>query len=195
VQSIINGVPFNNDMLTEASVYNDYFGGGMNAIVFQELREKRGLAYSAWARYAAPTDPKENFRNLSFIQTQNDKVVEALDAFNDLFDNMPKSETAFNLTKESMMSNMRTQRTAKMNVIWNYLENRKMGRDYDLNEKMYKILPSKTLNDAAVFSEKHVKGKAKTYVILGNEELLNFAELEKKYGKVTKVKAEDYFGY
>jgi hypothetical protein len=32
-------------------------------------------------------------------------------------------------------------------------------------------------------------------VILGNEELLNFAELEKKYGKVTKVKAEDYFGY
>ena len=24
------------------------FGGGMNSIVFQEMRETRGLAYSAW---------------------------------------------------------------------------------------------------------------------------------------------------
>ena len=195
VQTIIKGQPFSNEVLPEATVYNDYFGGGMNAIVFQELREKRGLAYSAWARYAAPSDPKENFRNISFIQTQNDKVVEALDVFNDLFNDMPESETAFNLTKESMMSNMRTQRTAKMNVIWSYLENRKMGRTYDLNEKMYQELPSKSLKDAVSFSQKNVKDKAKTYVILGNEELLNFEELEKKYGKVTKVKAEDYFGY
>lgn len=195
VQTIIKGEAFNNEMLPEVSVYNDYFGGGMNAIVFQELREKRGLAYSAWARYAAPSEPKENFRNISFIQTQNDKVVEALDVFNDLFNNIPQSETAFNLSKESMLSNIRTQRTAKMNVIWSYLQNRKMGRDYDLNEKMYQVLPNKSLSDAVAFSEKHVKNKPKTYVILGNEELLNFEELEKKYGKVTKVKAEDYFGY
>ena len=32
------------------SLYNDYFGGGMNAIVFQEMREARGLAYSSSAR-------------------------------------------------------------------------------------------------------------------------------------------------
>lgn len=32
-------------------LYNEYFGGGMNSIVFQEMRESRGLAYSAWARY------------------------------------------------------------------------------------------------------------------------------------------------
>lgn len=195
VQTIIKGQPFSNDVLPEATVYNDYFGGGMNAIVFQELREKRGLAYSAWARYAAPTNPNENFRNISFIQTQNDKVVEALDVFNDLFNNIPQSETAFNLTKESMLSNMRTQRTAKMNVIWSYLENRKMGRDYDLNQKMYTTLPSKSLKDAVAFSQNNVKDKVKTYVILGNEELLNFEELEKKYGKVTKLKAEEYFGY
>ena len=31
-------------------LYNEYFGGGMNAIVFQEMREARGLAYSSSAR-------------------------------------------------------------------------------------------------------------------------------------------------
>ncbi len=32
------------------ALFNEYFGGSMNAIVFQELREARGLAYSAFAR-------------------------------------------------------------------------------------------------------------------------------------------------
>lgn len=29
------------------SLFNEYYGGGMNSVVFQELRESRGLAYSA----------------------------------------------------------------------------------------------------------------------------------------------------
>ena len=31
----------------EITLYNEYFGGGMNTIVFQEMREARGLAYTA----------------------------------------------------------------------------------------------------------------------------------------------------
>ena len=35
-------------------LFNEYFGGGMNSFVFQELREARGLAYSAFAKYVSP---------------------------------------------------------------------------------------------------------------------------------------------
>ena len=40
------------DMASEPYIdmYNEDFGGGMNAIVFQEMREARGLAYSSQAR-------------------------------------------------------------------------------------------------------------------------------------------------
>jgi predicted Zn-dependent peptidase len=39
------------DVTLDPSVrlYNEYFSGGMNAIVFQEMREARGLAYSSYA--------------------------------------------------------------------------------------------------------------------------------------------------
>ena len=37
------------------NMYNEYFGGGMNAIVFQEMRESRGLAYSAGAFLITPS--------------------------------------------------------------------------------------------------------------------------------------------
>lgn len=36
------------------NIYNEYFGNSMNAIVFQEMRERRSLALSAWAGYNAP---------------------------------------------------------------------------------------------------------------------------------------------
>ena len=36
------------------AVFNEYFGGGMNGIVFQEMREARGLAYNASAMYSRP---------------------------------------------------------------------------------------------------------------------------------------------
>ena len=41
-------------------LFNEYFGTGMNSIVFQELRETRGLAYSASARYNTPSRVGEN---------------------------------------------------------------------------------------------------------------------------------------
>jgi predicted Zn-dependent peptidase len=195
VQTIIKGNNYNSEQLPQINIFNDYFGGGMNAIVFQELREKRGLAYSAWSRYLAPSNPNENFRNLSFIATQNDKVVEALDAFNDLFNSMPKSETAFNLSKESMLKTIATQRVSKMNVIMNYLNDRKMKRDFNLAKMMYQILPSITLDDVSSFNEQYIKNKSKTYVILGNEKLLNFEQIASKFGPITKLEQIDYFGY
>ncbi|MFY7811653.1 MAG: insulinase family protein, partial [Flavobacterium sp.] len=133
--------------------------------------------------------------NISFIQTQNDKVIEALTAFNDLFNNMPQSEAAFNLAKESMMKSIATERITDMDIIWTYLSDRKMGRNYDNRKVMYEMLPKLTIKDVVDFNQKNIKNKTKTFVILGNEKLLNFEELEKQFGKVEKLKMEDYFGY
>ena len=38
------GEKFDPNIYPVATLYNEYFGGGMNSIVFQELREARGLA-------------------------------------------------------------------------------------------------------------------------------------------------------
>ena len=36
-------------------LFNEYFGGGMAGLVFQELREARALAHSAWAHFFNPS--------------------------------------------------------------------------------------------------------------------------------------------
>ena len=54
------GEQFDVAMDPAEQLYNAYFGGGMNSIVFQEMREARGLAYSADAYMSTglkSTDP------------------------------------------------------------------------------------------------------------------------------------------
>ena len=82
------------------TMYNQYFGGSMNAIVFQEMREKRSLAYTAQSRYVPANELNKDNYNFSYIATQNDKVIDAFTAFDELFNDMPQSQPAFDLVRE-----------------------------------------------------------------------------------------------
>ena len=116
--------------------------------------------------------------NNSFIATQNDKVIEAFSAFNELFDEMPMSEISFNLAKDAIISGIRNQRITKMNLIMNYINAQKMGYKKDIRQTYFETIPNMTLEDVKQFNEKYIKGKPKTYVILGNEKIVDFKQVE-----------------
>jgi predicted Zn-dependent peptidase len=194
LQTITRGGLFDEKKTPEISLYNAYFGGSMNSIVFQELREKRSLAYTARSAYNTPGDPDKYYTNTGFIATQNDKVIDAFDAYNDLFNNMPLAENAFNLSKESIISKINTERITKMGVIWNYLNAQKFNQTYDIRKDIYTKTATMTINDVKSFNENYIKNKNKTYVILGKEIDMKFNALE-KYGSVKKLTQEDIFGY
>jgi predicted Zn-dependent peptidase len=193
LQTITKGIGFRPEKVPLIQMYNGYFGGGMNAIVFQEMREKRGLAYTARSNYSPPSRPDDHYINFSYIVTQNDKVVDAFTAFNELFNEMPLSESSFRLAQEQLVSNIRTQRIRDTGVIWNYVNARRMGFDKDIRKDLYRELPGFTLSDVSGFSQTYVKGQPKTYVILGDENVIDFAEVERLFGPVTRLSREDLF--
>jgi predicted Zn-dependent peptidase len=195
LQTVSRSIPYNQELLPIIGIYNSYFGSGMNAIVFQEMREKRGLAYTARSLYTTPDAIDKPFMNTSYIATQNDKIIDAFNAFNELFNQMPESENAFNLAKESIVTDIRTQRVTKMNLLLNYLNAQKMGRSTDIRKDLFLKIPTLTFEDIKKFQEQYIKGKPKTYVILGKESDLDFAKIELLYGPVTKLKLEDIFGF
>ena len=190
------GEKFNTKNTPVMNIFNEYFGGSMNAIVFQEMREKRSLAYSAQSYYATPGDKDGYFTNAAIIATQNDKLIDAMNAFNELFDQMPQSEANFQMAKDAMMSGIRTARTTKMGIINSYLNYEKMG--YDMKKSRAQILfeayPKVTMQDIVNFNHKYIKGQKKVYMCLGKEADMDFNALA-KFGKVKKLKLEDIFGY
>ncbi len=175
-------------------LYNEYFGGGMNSIVFQEMRESRGLAYSAWAGLLKPSYLEDPYTIRTQIATQNDKMIDAINTFNDIINNMPESEAAFKLAKEGMITRMRTERTTKMDIIWSYISAQYLKQNVDERIKVYHDVQNMTLNDVVNFQKKWVKGRSYTYCILGDKKELNMEAL-KKIAPVTELTTEDIFGY
>jgi predicted Zn-dependent peptidase len=176
------------------SMYNEYFGGGMNSIVFQEMREARALAYSAIAYYYRPSKKDETYTYETFIATQNDKMDDAVKAFFEIINNMPVSEKAFEIAKNSLITSIRTSRTTKNNILWSYLRAIDLGIDIDLNKIVFEKAQNFTMNDVQKFQEQYIKNRTYSFAILGNPKTLDFKKMA-TYGKIEKLTLTDVFGY
>ena len=176
------------------ALFNEYFGGGMNTIVFQELREARGLAYNAYAAYVEPSwqDNPEYF--FTHIITQNDKMMDCVRQFHSILDTIPESETAFAIAKEALTKRLATQRTTKFGLINAWLSAQRLGIDYDEDERIYKALPDLMLQDIIRFEQQMIARKPYRYIILGDEKELDMKSLE-KIGPIRRLSTEEIFGY
>lgn len=194
-------VQYNNDNRTWTpaneplnALFNEYFGGSMNAIVFQELREARALAYSAGARYYTPVYKGNPEYFTTRIITQNDKMMDCITAFNDLLNNMPQRQAGLDLAKQSLMKSLATARTTKFGVLRAYMSALDKGIDYDISKNVYEGIPSLTLQDLVSFARERISGKAYRYVILGDEKNLDMKSLE-KIAPIKRLTTDQIFGY
>ena len=182
------------DQAPVIALYNEYFGGGMNAVVFQELREARGLAYSASATLAAPAWEDDTYGFTAFIATQNDKMRQAVEGFAQIINEMPQSEAAFSVAKDAVMNRLRTRRTTGMNVLYSYLDCRDRGLAEPEDRAVFEQVPQLTLQDVVAAQERWAKDRKYTYAILGD-----IPDLDTKFlstlGPVRKVSLEEIFGY
>ena len=188
------GNHYNTAIVPNVNLFNEYFGGSMNAIVFQEMREKRSLAYSASSNYTNTGRKDGYFYNRANVITQNDKLFDALDAYEELFNDMPQSEANFKLAKDALLASCRTARTTKFGIISTYLQCEKMGWKEPLSKQNYAAYQKLTMQDLVGFQQKNIKGQKKAYLILGKESEIDFDKLA-KFGKVKKLTLDEVFGY
>ena len=176
------------------NLFNEYFGGGMNGIVFQELREARGLAYSASAYYRQPSEIHHPEYAMTYIITQNDKMMDCIAQFREIIDQLPQSEAAFQIAKDAMLKKIASQRTTKFSVVMAYLAAKRQGFDFDVNKKIYEDLQGLTLQDVASFEQSRMANKSGRYLILGNEKELDLAALG-QIAPIRRISLEEVFGY
>lgn len=175
-------------------MYNEYFGGGMNAIVFQEMREARGLAYSSSARLMKPSHKDDSYMYYAFIATQNDKMQTAIEAFDEIINEMPESEAAFEVAKEALTTRIRTARTTGYAILDSYLSDRDKGITEPRQKRLFETLPSMTLEDVRKTQDEWVENRTYVYGILGDIQDLDTDYL-KTLGAIQILSLEEIFGY
>jgi len=189
-----NGTSYAKDGVPLVYLYNNYFGGGMSSILFQDLRESKALAYSTYSRYNQPNKLSKKYYNVSYIGSQADKLGEAMKGLSDLLNEMPKAEGSFSSAKEMILQEMSTQRITKADIIFNYLEAEDLGNKTDIRKDIFEKVQNYSYTDIKKFQEENIKNKPKTILVLGKKDGLDMKVLE-QYGTVKFLTLKDVFGY
>jgi zinc protease len=187
-------IPFDTQTLVKSRVFNEYYGSSMNSVVFQEIREARALAYSAWASYLRPQKKESSFYIYGAVYTQTNKMMDAIGAMNGLLSKMVVDEKAFGIAKESVINSIQSERIIKSAIFWTWLQNKKLGIDYDIRKDYYDEAKKVSIVDIQQFFDQRLKDKKYTYVIIGNKKDANFNQL-KGLGPVNELTLRDIFNY
>ena len=191
---LTKGPLFDKALVPTTSLYNEYFGGSMGSIVFQELRESKALAYSASSRFATADKLGRSSYNLSYIGTQADKLPEAMAGMNTLLNDMPTAEANLQIAKAAIRNSIATERITKSDILFSYERAKRLGLDYDLRRDVYEQTANMSFADLLKFQQARVKGQPQTILVIGSKDRLNFKELA-KYGQVQQLTLKEIFGY
>jgi predicted Zn-dependent peptidase len=175
-------------------MFNSYYGSGMNSIVFQEIREARALAYSAYAYVSNPS--RKGFSNYiqAYVGTQADKMVSSIEAFRELLTNMPSSEKSFQLSKENVLNNIRSERITKSNIFWTYLSLKDLGIDYDYRKPVFETIQTMELSDIQTYFDQHIKPANYSILLIGKKDKIDFKYLN-TIATVKELSLQELFGY
>ncbi len=185
---------FDPTMVPVASLFNQYYGGDMASVVFQNIRESKALAYSTYAIYDIPIRKDDPFYVLAYIGTQADKLSDALPAMNTILKDMPRDERSFAQARESLRNRLQSERITHADILFDYLGALKLGVDHDLRRDTYNALDKMTLEDLARFHDERFNNNNYTFGVLGSSDHVNLKDLG-KYGKVEELSLKVLFGY
>ena len=185
---------YNQDLIAPARIFNQYFGSGLSSIVFQEIREAKALAYSAYSYFSSPRKLDDSHYVFAYLGTQVDKLGEATESLLDLMNNMPEVEDQFEDAKTAAMKKIETSRTKKSDLFWQFLAAKKMNRDYDINRDIYSSLEQIDMKELKLFFDNNIKGRNYTFCVIGNQDLVDHNKL-KDIGQYQELTLEEIFGY
>tara|TARA_B110001450_G_scaffold58583_1_gene55279 strand:- start:439 stop:3408 length:2970 start_codon:yes stop_codon:yes gene_type:complete len=191
---VAKGAPFKAENMAVSILFNTYFGSGLSSIIFQEIRESKSLAYSAWSNYSTANKKENSNYVMAYIGTQANKMPEAVEAMMDLMNDMPEAEEQFNAAKEATLKQLASQRITKSNIFWSYERLKKLGIDTDNREAMYNAIKNMQMVDLRNFFNENIKGEDYNVMVIGNEKDIDFTALS-TLGKVQKMDIDYLFNY
>lgn len=191
---LAKGEPFKPENMAASTLFNTYFGSGLSSIVFQEIRESKSLAYSAFASYQGASKKDSPNYVMAYVGTQANKLEQAVDAMMELMNDMPEADKQFQAAKESTLKKLAAQRITKSSIFWSYERLQKLGIDNDNREAMYNTIKNMTMEDLKSFFNKNIKGESYNVMVIGNKKDLNVKSL-KKLGKIKELEVDYLFNY
>ncbi|MBI3288608.1 MAG: insulinase family protein [Elusimicrobia bacterium] len=185
---------FNPEHVVDYSFYSEFMGGDMSSVIFQEIREARALAYSAWGGHTAATDKGDDTQLWGRLGCQADKSAEAVKLMLSLFADFPSSEKRFRETAKSIEESYRTSPVPFRSIPGTVIGWEDQGIEGgDPGPKRFELVQKYTLPQLETFA-KRFKTKPITIWILGHRDRVGLDQL-KSLGEFEEKPLDALFPY
>ena len=180
--------------MAKIMLFNQYFGaGGLDDVVFQEIREARSLAYSSYAVYSNAMEKDRYDIIFGFVGTQPDKFFDAADQMLKLFRKMPLYPGKIEQARTKLLKDLSASKTYG-NLVGIWFQSEKTGIKRDLKPEIFRALQKITPQEIADFAARELASRPYDIFVAGPVEKLDRAKL-KKYGEIRMVTPKQIFGY
>ncbi|WP_277115462.1 M16 family metallopeptidase [Chryseobacterium sp.] len=176
------------------NVFNEYFGRGLSSIVFQEMRESKSLAYSAYVSYAANSELNHPDYVTTYIGTQPDKLMIAVDTLNELMNELPEVPIQFENARNAALKQIASTRVTRNNIFFNTLRLQKLNIYHDFRKDIYEQIKQLKFEDINHFYKTEVQSIHFNTAIIGKKENLDMKAVN-KMGAFKEVSLKDIFGH
>jgi predicted Zn-dependent peptidase len=174
-------------------VYNEYMSGSMGAVVFQEIRESRALAYDAGTVYrdAAWKDDSNVF--MGILGTQADKTLDALEVLMRIVKEMPAAQARMDNAKRSIDETYRATRIPFRTIPSTVVSWWRQGLEGDPRPWNWEQAKKMTLVDLSAFAARW-KTAPYTITIVGDKSRFDMAKLA-QFGEVVEMTPDQLFAW
>jgi len=169
-----------------AMAYNQYFGTGMSAIVFQEVREFRSMAYTAYAVYRPGFLLDRNGYLQAYVGTQCDKTVDAISLMDSLINQMPQKENRMPMVKSALIQSVNSTKPSWRDISNTVEAWQLQGYKEDPRQLQFKTFESLDFKTIVEFYESNIKARPMLITIVGNKKNIDMEALS-KFGKIIEV--------
>ena len=176
-------------------LWGSYFGGGMQSVLFQEVREFRALAYSAYG-YRITSDLLTHGTlpcgYISQIGTQADKAMTTTLLLDSLLSDMPLRSAQVETARHAIVNGINNSFPTMRQIGAEVADLRLHGYAQDPEAGILKALAPMTASDLMRFYRENIQSRPRAIYIVGNKKMLDMQRLG-KLGKIVILKKTDLY--
>ena len=172
--------------------FNEYFGGGFNGLIMQEIREYNSMAYTAVGGVQTTRYPDKPKGFVGYVGTQNDKAMEAIDLYLSLLNDMPRHPEHLKSIQTYLIQNYFSQQPDDRDLSAQMADWKLQGYSESPARTAVPAIKALTFDDIVAYYEQNIKGKPVVIGIVGSPREMSSKSLA-KFGKVITVSDKNLF--
>lgn len=191
---VAKGRQTNLNTMGQVSLFNEYFGSGLSSIVFQEIRERKSLAYSAYVLQQTANRTEEHDYFSIYLGTQPDKLPLALSTVHELMSDFPTIDIQFESAKDSALKKLASGRITRTNIFFSHHRLKKLGILHDIRQKVYPEIEQSTLENLAEKYKQYFGELQFNTALMGKKQSIPWESLPLDT-EVIELTLEEVFGF